>query len=145
MGNTSSDCVHYMQNQQLMVLAKGDGDCHQMQELLFHFGGNYSGDSSLQTGALLGGSAGKVEIHGDYNQFESGNSSSTATSGATKLQELLFHFGGNYSGDSSLQTGALLGGSAGKVEIYGNNNQFESGNSKSTATSGATTQHLMLI
>ena len=138
MGNTSSDCVHYLQNQQLMNLAKGDGDCAQLQELLFHFGGTYTDDSHLQTGALLGGTAGQIEITGDHNKFVQGSSTATSTAG---LQELLFHFGGTYADDSHLQTGALLGGTAGQIEITGDHNKFVQGSS----TSKATAKILMVI
>ena len=137
MGNTSSDCVHYLQNQQLMNLAKGDGDCAQLQELLFHFGGTYTDDSHLQTGALLGGTAGQIEITGDHNKFVQGSSTAKSTAG---LQELLFfHFGGTKMTHTS--DWSLLGGTAGQIEITGDHNKFVQGSS----TSKATAKILMVI
>ena len=65
----------------MMELAKGDGDCYQQLQNLevFHIGGSYSGHASLDSGALLGGSAGQIDIYGNNNQFHQGNSDSKST------------------------------------------------------------------
>ena len=131
----SSECVHYMQQLRagvpLMNLAKGDGDCYQqLQNLMFHIGGELKDDATLQTGALLGGEAGTITIKGNNDHLEQGNSSSSASA---SLQNLLFHIGGELKDDATLQTGALLGGEAGTITIKGDYNHFEQGNSSATS------------
>jgi len=48
-----------------------------------------------------------------------------------------FTFGGTYKDYSSLDTGAILNGSAGQIDINGNDNIFNQGNSKSNSFASA--------
>ena len=51
------------------------------------------------------------------------------------LQELDFVFAPTMGGKSSLQSGEIINGTAGQVDISGSDNYFEQGTSKSSATS----------
>ena len=116
-----------------------------LQELdNFTFTPDLSGSAHLESGEIINGTAGQVDIKGDGNKFIQGTSSSNATSsgggaaGATsssgggddraaaaalkakmqgRLQELNFTFAPNMSGTSNLQSGEIINGTAGQVTI----------------------------
>ena len=65
-------------------------------------------------------------MHGDYNQ---------QNASVLGLQNLNFTFAPKMSGHTSLQSGEIINGTAGQVDIHGSDNYFEQGTSQSSATS----------
>ena len=70
-----------------------------LQRLDFVFSPTMSGTSSLQSGEIINGTAGQVDIKGSDNYFEQGTSSSSATSSGSGGSGSGGSTGGNPGGD----------------------------------------------
>ena len=100
--HSTSNCVNYLEQLQhypahmhpalLEMYQKGEDSCNYLQQLDgdFHFGGNYTDNAYLNTGAILGDSAGQIDIIGKNNVFNQGNSKASSGSTATMMVLLMW-------------------------------------------------------